>query len=38
LALAGHQAIAKQNLSDQLSAELGTCCGTLNGGFDGGAA
>jgi hypothetical protein len=34
LALARHEAIAKQNFGDQLCTEFGTCGGTLNGSFD----
>jgi hypothetical protein len=34
LALARHEAIAKQNFCDQLCAEFGTSRCTLNGSFD----
>jgi hypothetical protein len=38
LALARHEAIAKQNFGDQLCAEFGTCGGSFYRGFDGGTA
>jgi len=38
LALARHEAVAKQNFGDQLCAEFGTCGGSFYRGFDGGTA
>jgi hypothetical protein len=38
LALARHEAIAKQDFGDQLCTEFGTCGGAFYRSFDGGTA